>query len=63
MSVVNSRTMEAKYGLLFCSRVPSCTEKTACMSFFVSFLFFLFAIFAGPRFVEIQEFCYHGNVT
>ena len=21
------------------------------------------AIFAGPRFVEIQKFCYHGNVT
>ena len=26
--------------------------------------FFVFpAIFAGPRFVENQKFCYHGNVT
>ena len=25
--------------------------------------FFLSAIFAGPRFVEIQKLCYHGNVT
>ena len=26
--------------------------------------FFVFsAIFAGPRFVEIQKFCCHGNVT
>ena len=33
-------TMEAKYGLLFCSRVPSYTGKTAYMTFFVSFLFF-----------------------
>ena len=23
----------------------------------------LLIIFAGPRFVETQKFCYHGNVT
>ena len=23
----------------------------------------LLLIFAGPRFVETQKFCYHGNVT
>ena len=28
----------------------------------VNFVFFS-AIFAGPRSVEIQKFCYHGNVT
>ena len=28
----------------------------------VDFLFFS-AIFAGPRFVEIEKSCYHGNVT
>ena len=22
-----------------------------------------YAIFAGPRFVEVQKFCYHGNAT
>ena len=27
----------------------------------VNFLFFS-VIFAGPRFVEIQKFCYHGHV-
>ena len=25
--------------------------------------FFSPAIFTGPRLVEIQKFCYHGNVT
>ena len=29
----------------------------------VNFVFFSFAIFAGPLLVEIQTFCYHGNVT
>ena len=24
---------------------------------------FFSAVFAGPRFVEIQTFCYNGNVT
>ena len=27
------------------------------------FGFFFSAIFAGPRFVEIKKFCYHGNMT
>ena len=27
------------------------------------FRFYFSAIFAGQRFVEIQTFCYHGNVT
>ena len=27
------------------------------------FRFFFSVVFAGPRFVEIQKFCYHGNVT
>ena len=31
-------------------------------SLFLAF-FFPFAIFAGPRSVEILKFCYHGNMT
>ena len=51
-------SMEGKYGLLFRFGVQWCTGKT-CMSF----LSFFSAIFAGPRFVEFQTFCYYGNVT
>ena len=47
--------------ILFLSAIMH--RSHACQIF--SFLFCLFfpAIFAGPRFVEIQKFCYHGNVT
>ena len=27
------------------------------------FKFFFSAVFAGSRFVEMQKFCYYGNVT
>ena len=46
--------------------VPECnhTQKSCILNCFVFVLFFFFpAIFAGPRLVEIQKFCYHGNVT
>ena len=59
-TVICCRTMEAKYGLPSCSWVQSCTGKSY-MSFFFSFFFSV--VFAGPRFVEIQKSCYHGNVT
>ena len=40
------RTMEEKYGLTFCSWVQSwCTGKS-----YISIIFYLSAIFAGPRF-------------
>ena len=48
---------------------PFLTETTICIferwkkSMSYHFSFFLSAIFAGPRFVKIQEFCYHGNMT
>ena len=29
----------------------------------IFFFVFFSVVFAGPRFVEIQKFCYHGNVT
>ena len=29
----------------------------------ISVIFFFSAVYAGPQFVEIQKFCYHGNVT
>ena len=42
--------------------VPGCNhEQESPVNFFVFFVFFP-AIFAGPRFVEIQEFCYLGNM-
>ena len=42
--------------------VPGCNHaQESPVNFFVFFVFFP-AIFAGPRFVEIQEFCYHGNM-
>ena len=49
------------YGLPFwsCSHVlvlQSCSGKSYVPIFFS-------AIFAEPRFVEIQKFCYNGNVT
>ena len=45
--------------------VPECNHaQESCMpNFFVSVLFFFPDIFARPRFVEIQKFCYHGNKT
>ena len=45
--------------------VPECNhaqERLHTRHFLFVFFFFFFAIFVGPRFVEIQEFCYHGNV-
>ena len=42
--------------------VPECNhgqEQSRTCQFF---RFFFSAIFAGPRFVELQNFCYHGNV-
>ena len=45
-------TMEENYGLLFCF------WKVLLV------IFFTFpVILERPRFVEIQKFCYHGNVT
>ena len=42
--------------------VPGCTHaQESPVNFFIFFVFFT-AIFAGPWFVEIQEFCYHGNM-
>ena len=35
----------------------------ACQIFSFLFCSFFPTIFAGPRLVEIQKFCYHGNVT
>ena len=29
----------------------------------IFFSFFFSVVFAGPWFVEMQKFCYHGNVT
>ena len=54
---LHCRTMEEKYGLQFCS-----WEQSSCKSSCQGFRFFS-AIFIGPRFVEIQRFFYHGNVT
>ena len=54
---MHCRTMGEKYPLQFCSLVQSCTGKSK------SILSFFSAIFAGPRSVEIQKFCYHGTVT
>jgi len=42
--------------------VPGCNHaQESPVNFFIFFVFFP-PIFAGPRFVEIQEFCYHGNM-
>ena len=54
-TVICCQTMVETYGLPSCSWVQSCTGK--------SYMSFFFVVFAGPRFVEIQKFCYHGNVT
>ena len=27
------------------------------------YICYFYAMFAGPRFIEIQKFCHHGNVT
>ena len=50
-------TMEEKIELPFCSWMQPYTWKL-----FVIFFVFT-AIFAGPQFVEIQNFCYDGNTT
>ena len=59
---LHSRTMEETYGPAFCFSVQSSLGKS-----YMSALFSLFsAIFAGPRFFQIQkllEIYYHGNVT
>ena len=54
-----SNNAEEHYGLSSCSWVQSCTGK----SYLSVFKSFFPAIFAKPRFVEIQKFCFHGNVT
>ena len=42
--------------------VPGCNHaQESPVNFFIFFVFFT-AIFAGAWFVEIQEFCYHGNM-
>ena len=56
---MHCRTMGEKHPLrtvLFLSAIMHRKVKH------VNFVFFS-AILAGPRFVEIQKFCYHGNVT
>ena len=42
------------------SKVVFFVCECACGCFFVCFYF---AIFAGPKFVEIYKFCYHGSLT
>ena len=39
---------------------PECSQTQE--SHTCQFFFFFSAIFAVARFVEIQKFCYHGNV-
>ena len=42
--------------------VPECNyAQKSHTSFFFSFFFSV--VFTGARFVDIQKFCYHGNVT
>ena len=42
--------------------VPGCNHaQESPVNFSIFFVFFT-AIFAGAWFVEIQEFCYHGNM-
>ena len=56
---LHCRTMEEKYGLLFCSQV----RHHASESHTVHVSFFVFAaVFAEPGIFEIQKFCYHGNM-
>ena len=38
---------------------PECSQTQES---YMSIFFFFSAIFAVARFVEIQKFCYHGNV-
>ena len=52
------RMMEENYGLTFVPQRNRGQESHKCKLFR-----FFSAIFAEPRFVEIQKFCYHGNVT
>ena len=42
--------------------VPGCNHAQESPVNFPIFFVFFTAIFAGPWFVEIQEFCYHGNM-
>ena len=50
--------MEVKYGLLFCSWVIMHRKDIH-----VNFFLFFSARLAGPQFVKIQTFCFHGNTT
>ena len=45
-------------GYCFVPKGNHAQESHACQ-----FFSFFSAIFAGPRFVKIKIFCYHGNVT
>ena len=59
LSLQTRRTVEEKYGLpFFLSAIMY--GKVIHVNFFV-FLFLSYR--AGPRSLEIQNFCYHGNVT
>ena len=57
---LHCQMMEEKYKLTFWSWVKSCTGKSRMHS---SIFSLPSAILAGPLFVEIQKFCYQGNVT
>ena len=59
LSLETRRTVEEKYGLLFFLSAIM-YGKVIHVIFFVS-LFLSYRV--GPRLLEIQNFCYHGNVT
>ena len=59
LSLETRRTVEEKYGLLFFLSAIM-YGKVIHVNFFVS-LFLSYRV--GPRLLEIQNFCYHGNVT
>ena len=55
---LHCRTMEKSMG--YCS-VPECDHALESYTVHVSFFVFA-AVFAESGIVEIQKFCYHGNM-
>ena len=55
---LDMKRLKRSTGYRFVSESNHAQESHTCQ-----FCLFSFAIFAGPLLVEIQTFCYHGNVT
>ena len=58
MAICDVKRLRKRMDYCFVPESNHAQESQTCQFFII-----ISAILTGPRFVEIQKFCYHGNVS